>query len=314
MFKKPTTLTEFILKEEKKYKQATGTLTLLLTHIENGAKLVASHVRKSGLGDILGSTQTKNVFQEEQKKLDLYSNHLLTQTVGQTGLVYAVCSEEMKKPKFFNKNGQYNVFFDPLDGSSNIDVNISLGIIFSIYKKTNNLLQPGKNQVAAGYFLFGSSTVCVYTTGNGINGFIYDPAVGSFFLSNPNIKIPPKGKIYSINESYLPLFSEQTQKYLKSIKEKSYKSRYVGAMVADVHRIILKGGIFLYPETKKHPQGKLRLMYEVNPFAMLLKQAGGKSISNGKNPLDIKPNSIHQTVPIIMGGKKDIELYQKIIS
>lgn len=312
MFTDVTTLTQFILEEERRSKQASGNLTMLLMHIETAAKHIASHIKKSGLVDILGKAGTTNVHDEDVQKLDVYSNNLLVSMLLQSGQVHAIASEELEEPIYAEKHkGDYVVYFDPLDGSSNIDVNINIGTIFSIYRKSDNLLQPGRTQVAAGYVLYGPSVMFVYTAGNGVNGFTLDPSMGSFLLSNPNIKMPESSGIYSINEGNAELFDDATKKYLHSIKkeEKPYKLRYVGSLVADIHRTLLKGGIFLYPSDKKSPNGKLRLMYEVNPMSFLIEQAGGKATSANTNPLDISPTTIHQRMPIVLGSSKEVEKY-----
>lgn len=310
MFNKVITLTEFILAEERKFKNATGSFTLLLTHIENATKIIASHIKKSGLVDILGKTGEKNAYQEEVEKLDVFSNKLLIDILSSTGHIGTLASEELEKPiEIDKKRGQYNVFFDPLDGSSNIDVNISIGTIFSIYHNHSGLLQKGKTQVAAGYIIYGSSVMFVYSYGNGVNGFTLDPSIGSFILSHPNIRVPESKSIYSINEGNYEFFDDSLKKYLQALKKekKPYKARYVGSMVADVHRTLLKGGIFLYPKDTNNPEGKLRLMFEVNPMSFIMKQAGGTASSDGKDPLTIKPTSLEQRVPIAMGSTKEIE-------
>lgn len=315
MFTNVTTLTEFILKEERRFKGATGSFTLLMTHIENAAKIIASHITRSGLVDILGRTGEINVQNEEVQKLDVYSNQLLVDTLIGSGQTYAVASEELKEPVYAKKNiGEYVVFFDPLDGSSNIDVNVNIGTIFSIYRKSDSLLQPGRKQVAAGYILYGPSVMFVYSCGNGVNGFTLDPSIGSFLLSNPDIKIPESKNVYSINEGNAEFFDDKTRQYLKSIKkgEKPHKLRYIGSMVADIHRTLMQGGIFLYPSDKKNPNGKLRLMYEVNPMSFLVEQAGGAAISNNNNPLDIVPENIHQRIPVAIGSKNEIMKYNVI--
>ncbi len=314
MFRKVTTLTEFILKEERCFRKATGSFTLLLTQIENAAKIIASHIKKTGLVDILGQTGEKNIYQEEVQKLDKFSNELLVDILSESGQVYAIASEELEKPIFVKKNsGDYVVFLDPLDGSSNIDVNINVGTIFSIYHKSSNLLQPGSKQVAAGYIIYGSSVMFVYSCGHGVNGFTLDPSMGAFLLSHPQIKIPQKGGIYSINEGYYNLYDDSLKKYLNHLKnlEKPAKLRYVGSMVADVHRTLLKGGSFLYPANKKNPQGKLRLMFEINPFAFIIQQAGGLAYSGKINPLQIKPNSLSQKAPIVLGSVDNVNEYLK---
>lgn len=310
MYQKVITLTEFILAEERKFKNASGNFTLLLTHIENAAKIIASHIKKSGLVDIIGETGEKNIYKEEVQKLDVFSNQLLVDILSSTGHVGALASEELENPIEIDKRkGEYNVFFDPLDGSSNIDVNINIGTIFSIYRNHSTLLQKGGKQVAAGYIIYGSSVMFIYSYGNGVNGFTLDPSIGSFILSHPNIKVPESKSIYSINEGNYELFDDRLKKYLSDLKkgEKPYKARYVGSMVADVHRTLLKGGIFLYPSDSKNQNGKLRLMFEVNPMSYLVKQAGGAATSNGKNPLAIQPESLEQRVQIALGSTKEIE-------
>ncbi len=316
MFKKVTTLTDFILEEERQIPGATGNLTLLLTHIENAAKHIASHIKKTGLVDIMGHAGTKNIYDEEVQKLDVYSNELLKETLMSSGQIAAFASEEeeelIKPPKH---KGDYIVYFDPLDGSSNIDVNVNIGTIFSIYKNNGNHLQPGNQQIAAGYILYGSSVMFVYSAGNGVNGFTLDPAIGSFLLSHPNIKTPEKGSIYSINEGYESFFEESTVKYLNSIKsgEKPYKLRYIGSLVADIHRTFIKGGIFLYPSDKKNKNGKLRLMFEVNPMSFLMAQSGGMAVSIKKDPLSLAPSGIHDRVSIVLGSRLEVEKYLKFL-
>ncbi len=310
------TLTDFILQEEAKAKNATGNFTILLTQIENAVKIIASHVRASGLVDILGKTGEENAFHEEVQKLDIFSNQVLVTTLRESRQVHAIVSEEIPKPHFVEKShaGEYIVFFDPLDGSSNIDVNCPIGTIFSIYHKSDNLLQKGEKQVAAGYAIYGSSTMLVYTFGNGVNGFTLDPAIGSFLLSHPDIKIPTKGNIYSINEAYASFYDDSINNYLLSLKsQQAYKARYVGSLIADVHRTLLKGGIFLYPKDAKQPNGKLRLMIEVNPMSIIIKQAGGVSISNNMDPLTIVPKTIEDRAPVVLGSPENVAEYQKFI-
>lgn len=313
MYTKPTTLTEFILEEEKKYKHATGSFTFLLAQIENAAKILASHIKKTGLVDILGETGERNVYSDEVKKIDQFANNLLIDTLVLSGQVANLASEELEEPMIVDKKGHYNVFFDPLDGSSNIDVGVTVGTIFSIYHAKDGLLQRGEKQVAAGYaagyILYGTSVMFVYTHGNGVNGFTLDPSIGSFLLSHPNVKIPKKGSIYSVNEANSPLWEEATVNYIVSLKKAGYKSRYIGSMVADVHRTLLKGGVFLYPADKKKPQGKLRLLFEVNPLAFIIEQAGGKAVSDGKTPLEIMSSDLHQRVPVALGSYEDVNRY-----
>lgn len=308
-----TTLTDYILEEERRIPGATGSLTLLLTHIENAAKHIASHIKKTGLVDIMGQTGGTNASGEAVQKLDVLSNDLIKDTLRTSGQITAYASEEEEQiVQIEEHDGNYIVFFDPLDGSSNIDVNVNIGTIFSIYKKNGGDLQPGKNQIAAGYVLYGSSVMLVYTAGNGVNGFTLDPSIGSFLLSHPNMKVPETGKIYSINEGYNNIFLPSTKAYLDAIKneEKPYKLRYIGSMVADVHRTLIKGGVFLYPADKKSVNGKLRLMFEVNPMSFIMKQAGGMAISGTQDPLEIMPAELHQRVPIVLGSAKEVEKFQ----
>lgn len=323
MYHKVTTLTEFILKEEKKVEDATGSFTLLLTILENSVKIIASHIRKTGLVDILGATGGVNAYGEEVQKLDEFANRLLIENLIDSGLVYAVCSEELEKPIFSdNLRGDYVVFFDPLDGSSNVATNASMGSIFSIYKapslaerfKENHneaeLLRKGSEQLAAGYSLYGSSVMFVYTAGDGVNGFTLDPSIGSFLLSNPNMKVPQEGKIYTLNEGLYEFLDDGHKKYLSEIKKDEYKTRYIACMVADVHRILMSGGIFIYPKSRKDENGKLRFLYEVSPMSYIVKQAGGMAVdSDGDNPLEYMPKSISDKHSIALGSKKEVERY-----
>ncbi len=306
------TFTDFLLAEEEKHPHATGNFTLLLVQLENAAKIIASHVRESGLVDILGSTGKTNSFQEEVQKLDEFSNTKLTAMLQASGQTYALISEEVEHPIYTPKKqaGDYIVYFDPLDGSSNIDTNAPIGTIFSIYHKGKTLLQQGTKQVAAGYAIYGSSTMLVYTTGESVNGFTLDPSMGSFLLSHPDIKIPEEGSTYSLNEAYSPLFSTHIQAYLSSLKNKPKSSlRYIGSLVADIHRTLLKGGIFLYPSETKHPEGKLRLMLEANPMAFLIETAGGMAVQGHSPLLKAKPTHIHQRIPLIAGSRKNVLEY-----
>lgn len=315
MLDKSQSLTEFLLEEERNFPSATGSYTHLLTQIAFAGKIIASHIKQAGLVDILGLTGEKNTYEEEVLKMDKFSNDLLIETLSASGQVAAVASEEM--PEFYiprDNIGEYVVFLDPLDGSSNADIDVSVGTIFSIYhKKDCNPLPYGRNMIAGGYILYGTSIMFVYSCGNGVNGFTLDPSVGDFLLSHPDIKIPEKGNIYSVNEASYPLWNEKLQAYIRHIKKnESATARYVGSMVADVHRTLLKGGIFLYPSDGIHPEGKLRLLFEVNPMSYLVANSGGASLSAEKNPLEILPDNLHQRVPIALGGKANIEEYKKI--
>lgn len=313
MYKHVITLTDHILAEQRKTNHATGNFSLLLMQIENAGKVIASHVKASGLVDILGKAGKTNTFGEEVQKLDDFANSLLINTLINSGAVHAVVSEEEKEPIFAPKEtaGDYIVYFDPLDGSSNIDTNCPIGTIFSIYHKADGILQEGEKQIAAGYIIYGSSVMFVYSLGHGVHGFTLDPAIGSFLLSHPDIKIPEKGEIYSINEGYEYMFDKHVQEYLQVVKkEGKSRGRFVGSLVADAHRTFIKGGIFLYPAYTKQPEGKLRLMLEVNPFAFLTEQAGGFVLGkHNKNPLLITPTHIHDRSPFIMGSPENVKTY-----
>lgn len=315
MFTKPKSVIEFILERERSTPEATGALTLLLTHIEYASRIIASHVTKAGLVDILGSTNKTNAYQEDVQKLDAFSNALLVETLSGSGVVSTVASEELPEPVTVDKNGKYDVFFDPIDGSSNIEVNAGIGTIFSIYKTSSSLLQKGATQVAAGYIIYGSSTMFVFTSGESVDGFTLDPGIGSFLLSHPGIKIPEEGSIYSVNEGNYLLWDEPTRSYIDSIKDKNppFKARYAGSLVADLHRTLLKGGIFLYPADRKHKSGKLRLMYEVNPFSYIMKIAGGMALSENEDPLHISPASLEQTVSFAVGSPENMRDYQRFL-
>lgn len=306
-------LNRFILEEERKYRHASGSFTLALTAIESASKIISAKVSKAGLANILGTTDAVNVTGDEVQKLDVIANNLMIQQLSDSGQFFALASEELDNPIFPDngKHGKYVIAFDPLDGSSNINVNVSIGTIFSIHKKIdgtiNDLLQEGYKQVAAGYVIYGSSTMLVYSTGNGVNGFTLDPSVGMYLLSHPDIKIPEKGKIYSINEAYTNKWDDKLVHFLKSYKEKGYSLRYIGSMVSDVHRTLIKGGIFAYPADSSNKSGKLRLLYEASPMAFLVENAGGKSSTGTDDTLKIKPDSIHQRVPVFLGSKIDVE-------
>ncbi len=306
-------LNRFILEEERKHPHATGSLTLALTAIETGTKVIASHVRMAGLADVLGKAGKVNIQGEEVQKLDEISNEILIRHLTDSGQFYALISEEMDEPIFPEKgrDGKYVIAFDPLDGSSNIDVNVNIGTIFSIHRKINgditDFFQEGYKQIAAGYVVYGSSTMFVYSTGNGINGFTLDPSVGMFLLSHPDMRIPEKGKIYSINEGNYSKWDDVLRRYVDSLKKNGFSSRYIGSMVADIHRTLIKGGIFAYPRDEKNKNGKLRLLYEVSPMAFLIEQAGGRATTGEKDMLKVKPESIHERVPVFLGSKGNIE-------
>ncbi len=309
-----TTFTDFILEDEEKHPQPNGNLPLLLVQLENAVKIIASHVREAGLSDILGQTGKLNAFSEEVQKLDEFSNALLIKTLTSSGQVHTIVSEELSEAHVASPNGSYDIFFDPLDGSSNIDNNNPIGTIFSLYHHTDDLLKKGSEQLAAGYVMYGASTMLVYTSGHGVNGFTLDPAVGSFLLSHPDIKIPDEGNTYSINEAYFPKYNDSVKQFISQWKEKPKASaRYVGALIADIHRTLLKGGIFLYPTDSSHLEGKLRLMLEVNPIAFLVEQAGGETFAVSSSPLDTKPLHIHERSPFVAGSPTNVKEYKKYV-
>jgi len=319
------TIERHILDRQTAYPEARGDLTQLLYDIALTAKLIGREVNKAGLVDILGETGVTNVQGESVQKLDDYANECFIKTFDHGGLLCVMASEEEDDPvpipaKF--ECGDYVLLFDPLDGSSNIDANVSVGSIWSIYKRKTgsgpgtleDLLRPGSEQVAAGYIAYGSSTMMVYTTGTGVSGFTLDPSIGEFLLSHPNIQMPKQGSIYSLNEGYRNLFFDSTTRYLDYLQEidpesgRPHSARYIGSMVADVHRTLLYGGIFMYPASKKAPGGKLRLMYEANPMGFIMEQAGGMASTGSERILDVQPTELHQRVPLYMGSEENVKL------
>ena len=315
------TLTEFIMERQAEFKYATGDLTRLLNDIGTASKFVSKEIRKAGLGNIMGYEDNINVQGEQQKKLDVYANNQFIGALRAGGQCCAIASEENDDIIIFDdvlaKGGKYVVAIDPLDGSSNIEVNVSVGTVFSVYRKSScdecrvsesDFLQPGDKLVAAGYVLYGSSTVLVYTTGFGVNGFTLDPSVGSFILSHPDMKVPAIGNIYSINEAQYIYFPEGVKKYLSYCQEddastkRPYITRYIGSMVADIHRNLLLGGIFIYPGTLKNKKGKLRLLYECNPIAFIIEQAGGMASNGTIRIREIQPEEIHERSPFFAGS------------
>ena len=318
---KSITLNEFIIHQQAEFPEATGNFSCLLHHIGIAAKKVNREVNKAGLVDILGRSGCENVQGEEQQKLDVYANEAFMEELQASGECCGIASEENEDVTTFHeglcRNAKYIVCMDPLDGSSNIDVNVSVGTIFSIYRRKSpigeaavldDFLQKGSEMVAAGYIIYGSSTMLVYTVGRGVNGFTLDPSLGEFCLSHPNIKTPASGKIYSINEGNYEKFPVGIKKYIKYCQEKDaktnrpYTSRYIGSLVADFHRNMLKGGVFMYPSTDNHPNGKLRLLYECNPIAFIAEQAGGLAFSEEGRILDLQPEAIHQRVTFYAGA------------
>ncbi|MDW6091759.1 class 1 fructose-bisphosphatase [Vibrio rhizosphaerae] len=326
------TLGEFIVEKQTDFPHASGELSSLLASIRLAAKIVNREINKAGLVDITGAVGTENIQGEDQQKLDVYANEKFKAALEARDQVCGVASEEEDEAVIFNKelnkNAKYVVLMDPLDGSTNIDVNVSVGTIFSIYHRVSpigttptaeDFLQPGHKQVAAGYVIYGSSTMLVYTTGNGVNGFTYDPSLGTFCLSHENMMIPEDGRIYSINEGNYIRFPTGVKKYIKYCQEnvpednRPYTSRYIGSLVADFHRNLLKGGIYLYPSTLSHPQGKLRLLYECNPMAFLMEQAGGIATDGMNRILDLDPQELHQRVPFFVGSKNMVTKLQEFL-
>jgi fructose-1,6-bisphosphatase I len=318
------TVQQHILDEERLYPGATGDFTALLTSLTLAAKIISREVNQAGLVRILGETGEINVHGEAVQKLDEFAQQTIYRAMGHSGHLCVMASEESEgiiPIPDGGKRGRYVLMFDPLDGSSNIDVNASIGTIFSIHRKITtgidgvleDCLQVGTEQLAAGYFIYGSSTMMVYTTGHGVNGFTLDPSLGEFLLSHENIKIPKRGKIYSINEGNINQWDTGTRRYVDHVKSdqksdgRPYSLRYIGSLVADFHRNLLKGGIFLYPG----PKGKLRLLYEAAPLAMVVEQAGGNASTGSQRILDIVPESLHQRVPLIIGSTEDVRLYEK---
>ena len=318
-----TTIERFVLDQEHRYPQATGELSNLLYDIALAAKIIQAATRRAGLTNILGAVGNTNVQGEEQQKLDVFANETLKNALNHTGRVCVMASEEDDGPIPIPDPytpGKYVVLFDPLDGSSNIDVNAPVGTIFSIYPRVStdgggelrDLLQPGRKLVAAGYVIYGSSTMMVYSTGQGVHGFTYDPTIGEFLLSHDQIKMQSTGKYYSVNESHFAKWSKGVQRAVRGLhgdfpeRMKGKNSRYIGSLVADFHRNLIAGGIFMYPGDNANPNGKLRLLYEAIPMAFIAEQAGGAA-TNGTEPiLDLMPKELHQRVPLVIGGKDDV--------
>ena len=323
------TAQQHIQKEQVRYyPEAQGVFSWLLSAITLATKMVQAKIRQAGLLDVLGSAGEMNVQGETQQKLDVYANKALLHCLSSRDSVAMLVSEENEEPVTFDRDpetGKYIVVFDPLDGSSNIDVNVSVGTIFSIYRRPDHhrdhdlrsCLQPGSKQVAAGYVVYGSSTILVYTAGNGVFGFTLDPAIGAYVLSHDNLRMPQQGPYYSVNEGQAHTFPEEYREYLTRLRSgalgRSYSSRYVGSLVADFHRTMLKGGVFLYPPTKTYPDGKLRILYEANPLAFIAEQAGGLATNGRERILDIKPTDIHQRTSLILGSKVEVEAFRSVL-
>jgi fructose-1,6-bisphosphatase I len=326
------TLERHIVEEERRRPEATGAFSNILQSLTLAAKIISREVTKAGLIDMLGGTGDTNVQGERVQKLDLYAEDVIFRALDHTGTLCCMVSEESEDiipiPEQFPM-GDYVLIFDPLDGSSNIDVNVSIGTIFSIHRKVSDgekgtvedCLQVGREQVAAGYVVYGSSTMLVYTSGRGVHGFTLDPSIGEFLLSHPNLVMPdPPNRMYSINEAYYPRWSKGQQKLMQHLKgldgkaEASYSSRYIGSLVADFHRTLLKGGIFMYPADSKSPRGKLRLLYEAAPMAMICEQAGGRA-SDGRTPiLDLAPEDLHQRTPLYVGSSEIVEMAERFLA
>ena len=329
---KVKTLGEFIVEKQADFQYSKGELSRLLSDIGIAAKIVHREVNKAGLADILGETGDVNIQGENVKKLDIYANTQFIAALSVGGECCAIASEENEEiivvDNSVSKSAKYVVALDPLDGSSNIDVNVSIGTIFSIYRRVSlsgpgtleDFLQPGTEQVAAGYVIYGSSTMMVYTTGKGVNGFTLDPSIGEFCLSHPNMQIPKKGKIYSINEGNYVHFPDGVKKFIKYCQEENdadgrpWSSRYIGSAVADFHRNLIKGGVFLYPTTSSSPKGKLRLIYECNPLAYIIEQAGGKASNGSKRIMEIHPTALHQRTPLFIGSKDMVEKIEDLLA
>ncbi|WP_442265161.1 class 1 fructose-bisphosphatase [Tenacibaculum sp. ZS6-P6] len=325
MAKKNQTLGEFIIENQTSFKYTSGELSRLINSIRLAAKVVNHEVNKAGLVDIIGAAGETNIQGEDQQKLDVYANDKFIQTLTNRNIVCGIASEEeddfiIVNSQDENHQNKYVVLIDPLDGSSNIDVNVSVGTIFSIYRrvtpvgtpvKLEDFLQKGSEQVAAGYVVYGTSTMLVYTTGDGVNGFTLNPAIGTFYLSHPDMKFPEDGKIYSVNEGNYIHFPLGVKKYIKYCQEEEgdrpYTSRYIGSLVSDFHRNMIKGGIYMYPKSSKNSNGKLRLLYECNPMAFLAEQAKGKASDGFNRIMDIQPTELHQRIPFFCGSKNMVE-------
>ncbi len=321
------TLSRFLIDQERKYPQARGAFTSILDDIALAAKLISRQVNMAGLVDILGRTGDENVHGEQVQKLDVYANEVLYKALDHTGHIAVLASEEAEDPIPIPERfpaGNYVVLYDPLDGSSNIDVNVSIGTIFSIHRKITqgergtleDCLQPGSRQLAAGYVLYGSSTMLVYTTGVGVHGFTLDPSIGEFLLSHPNLRIPdPPAKTYSINEAYYHRWSRGQQRLVSYLKgEGGFGSRYIGSLVSDMHRTLLLGGLFMYPADRKNPEGKLRILYEAAPMAMIVEQAGGRASDGRTRLMDLQPTALHQRTPVYLGAAPFVELAERFLA
>jgi fructose-1,6-bisphosphatase I len=325
------TIERFIIEQERQHPEATGQLSGILYDMALAAKMIANKVRSAGLADILGSAGEENVQGEIQQKMDLFANETIIKAMDHSGRLCGMASEEEAEiipiPEKF-RCGKYCLMFDPLDGSSNIDVNVPVGTIFSIVRKASrghknatlsDFLQPGAKQVAAGYIIYGSSTMLVYTTGQGAHGFTLDPSIGEFLLSHPNIRIPADGRYLSVNDSYEQVWDAPVKQLMRRYRalegdRKALNVRYVGSLVADFHRNLLGGGVFCYPSNTRNPKGKLRLLYEANPLAFIVEQAGGAAIDGAHRIMDVQPSELHQRVPLYIGSKNDVDLASQVLT
>ncbi|HEY8091813.1 MAG TPA: class 1 fructose-bisphosphatase [Polyangiaceae bacterium] len=311
-----TTLEAHITSGTRGVPGATGDLASLLSSVALAVRIIHTKVRAAGLAGMLGYTGETNVQGEEVQKLDVMANEILLAVLEKSGRCSMAASEELDEARHFGPGGKYIVAFDPLDGSSNIDVNISIGTIFSVLRAADGPLQPGTKIVAAGYSVYGSATTLVLSTGHGVHGFTLDPGVGEFFLSHPNIRCPERGSMYSINEGNMARWDERTKKWAAWVKSEDpaqklpYGHRYVGSLVADAHRTLLKGGIFAYPSDRKSPEGKLRVLYEANPMAFLFEQAGGMATNGVDRILDLVPKGLHDRTPLVLGSRADVTAYR----
>ena len=324
------TIEHHIVDGERAHPGATGALSSILRELSLAFKIIYREVSRAGLVNILGLAGRENVHGEQVKKLDEFADERIVQTLSQSGYLCVMASEEHEEPIPIREGhtlGKYVVLFDPLDGSSNIDINAPIGSIFAIYRRMtasgagalSDCLQPGYKQVAAGYAVYGSSTMLVYTTGDGVHGFTLDPTIGEFVLSHENMRIPRRGKTYSVNEGNVNLWQDGIRDFVKHLQQEDrstgrpYSGRYIGAMIADIHRTLLTGGIFMYPADRKNTNGKLRLLYEANPMAFIIEQAGGRASNGSQRILDVQPVTLHQRTPVLLGSEEDVALCEQFL-
>jgi fructose-1,6-bisphosphatase I len=324
-----TTFEQHVLQEQKRFPDATAEFTWLVSGITLATRMIESQVRRAGLAGLLGSHGVVNAQGEVQQKLDVYANEALIDCLSLRESIGIIASEENEEPialRYESPEAKYAIVFDPLDGSSNIDVAVTIGTTFAIFRRPDGeragdplqwVLQPGRKQLAAGYVVYGSSTVLVYSAGYGVHGFTLDPAVGSYILTHQDIRMPERGSYYSINEAYCDRWPEHYSRYLNCLKSgvggRRYSSRFVGSMVADFHRTLLRGGVFIYPPNTEYPEGRLRLLYEANPVAFLAEQAGGAASDGARPVLDVQPTDIHQRTPLVVGGRAEMEEFERCL-